>query len=220
MLYGEGEWRKSVYFQIDIKVIEVITQFCDWKLFLIDFLTFPHIYIYIQIEFHHWLFRGKTPRNCSGRKISAKCGLLSKPNKKREGGRDGCKSCDTPARLLIQKEEEEAGAADKRRLPRSEPLWPGYKRENPGPVCLEAGRPARGNRSSAARSPESFLLSVVSPVRKRKRSPREEMEHGVQRRRSVSPSCVANARSCLFIGFTRRYGTAKKNISTTAGRPL
>lgn len=145
---------------------------------------------------------------------------LNRIRKGREGGRDGCKSCDTPARLLIQKEEEEAGAADKRRLPRSEPLWPGYKRENPGPVCLEAGRPARGNRSSAARSPESFLLSVVSPVRKRKRSPREEMEHGVQRRRSVSPSCVANARSCLFIGFTRRYGTAKKNISTTAGRPL
>lgn len=130
-------------------------------------------------------------------------------------GRDGCKSCDTPVRLLIQKEEEEAGAADKRRLPRSEPLWPGYKRENPGPVCLQAGssswkpffhRPITG----------ILLLSVVSPVRKRNVL-LARMEHGV---RTFSPSCVANARSRLFIGFTRRYGTAKKNISTTAGRPL
>lgn len=46
--YTEKENEESVYFQIDIKVIEVITQFCNWKLFPIDFLTFPHIYIYID----------------------------------------------------------------------------------------------------------------------------------------------------------------------------
>lgn len=130
------------------------------------FWTLPNIRIYICREKNRvYLVKSKLAWTIisrewkTGREISAKCGLLSKLNEKREGRVR--KLRHARARLLIQKEEEEeAGAADKRRLPRSEPLWPGYKRENPGPVCLRAGRgqaAARGNHVlPRARSPESF----------------------------------------------------------------
>lgn len=134
-------------------------------------------------------------------------------------GRDGCKSCDTLARLLIQKEEEEEGAADKQRLPRSEPLWPGYKRENPGPVCLRAGQQLV---ETVLPRPDHRNPFIVRNARsKTKRSPRGGWNAACSTHSSRPPSssCVA-ARSCLFIGFTRQYGTAKKNISTDVAGPL
>lgn len=154
--------------QIDIKLCNYLICQLEkifFELYTI-FWTLPNIRIYICREKNRvYLVKSKLAWTIisrewkTGCEISAKCGLLSKLNEKREGR--VWKLRHARARLLIQKEEEEeAGAADKRRLPRSEPLWPGYKRENPGPVCLRAGRGQAAARRNhvlpRARSPESF----------------------------------------------------------------
>ena len=102
----------------------------------------------------------------------------------------------------------------------------GYKRENSRPR-LFAGRPLpRGNVPprpiagilllsvvrNETRAARNHLVSACLRAAGNTRSPRMDLVR-VPLPVVVHTSCVA-ARSCLFIGFTRQYRPAKKNISS------